>query len=649
MCWNLIRYYRHGGFPSNLRPATGYGRRSSDVGYLSANLPTNMGRTGYPSSYSTGTRWRAGRNGFRVAILLGFYLTLAPQLMSQVGGTLQTLVSDPSSAIASGPGSVHGTVINGRTHEPIARALVYTPDNRYAVMTDDEGHFEFKFAPPEKGAPPVPTSDTDVIGIRKVQQWYARNARPGIFFARRPGFLPEQNGVRVPETGAERAEIVITLEPEALIVGHVQLPGVDNTDRIQLELYRQDFEEGHERWRQAGHFTTWTTGEFRFSELGAGTYKLFTVEQIERDAAIFNPRDQLYGFPPVFYSNASDFSSATPIRLAAGATVQANLTVARREYYPVKIGIANPPAEGYPSVEVFLRGHPGPGYSLGYDPSEEVVRGSLPDGGYTLKLSAQGQEGSSGSTNFTVRGGPVEGQAVTLHPNVSLSVKITREFQSGDGSSEEAGQIIFGNGQSRNDVTVALSPVEQFGMEQTVMSQPVPESPASSLALKNIAAGSYWVQVSTNNCYMASATWGGGDVLHRPLTVGAEGASTAIEVTLRNDGAEILGKVQLPETANPQKPREGLGVPQMVFVYFVPLGENSGQLRQTQISQDGMFDATQIAPATYRILAFDHLNTEIGPANSELMRKYESKGVVVQLTPKQTLRLPSPLTLVSEP
>jgi hypothetical protein len=604
-----------------------------------------MGCTGSSLSHTSERHRTSEWNGFRLTILLGFCLVFAPRSMPQeifrssAGGGMNVLA-------VSGPESVHGTVINGKTHEPIARALVYTPDNRYATMTDDRGHFEFKFPPPEKSAPPVPTSDTDTEGMRKVQQWYQRNARPGLFFARRPGFLPNQDGARLPETGADRAEIVITLEPEALIVGHVQLPGVDNTDRIQLQLYRQDFEEGHERWTQAGGFTTWASGEFRFSEFAAGTYKLFTVERTERDSAIFNPGDQLYGFPPVFYPNASDFASATSIRLAAGATFQANLTATRREYYPVKIGVANPPAEGYPAVEVFLRGHPGPGYSLGYDPSEQVVRGFLPDGGYTLMVFTQAEEGSSGTVNFTVRGGPVEGQAVTLYPNASLSVNITREFTSGGGTPGDSSFVVAAGG---GNVTIGLFPVDQFGMGQTVMSQPVPGDSEGGLRLNNIAAGTYWMQISTNNCYPAAATWGGGDVLHRPLTVGAAGGSSPIEVTLRNDGAEVSGKVQFPESANSPGSNEGTANGRMAFLYFVPLGENAGQLRRTQVWQNGMFDEQQIAPGTYRILAFDHLNTQIGPANSEFLRKYESKGMVVELSASQTLRLPSPLALVNEP
>jgi hypothetical protein len=608
-----------------------------------------MGCTESSLSHSAGPRWTGERNGLRLAIFLGFCLVLDPRVMSQGGITIQSVNGQTTYAIPTGPDSVHGTVINGKTHEPVARALVFSPDHRYATMTDDRGHFEFKFPPQEKAGPPAPASGSDTEGMRKVQEWYQRNTRPNTFFAQRQGFLPNVDGTTVLQDGSERAEIVIPLEPEALIVGHVQLPGVDNTDRVQMQLYRRGFEQGHERWLPVGSFETWATGEFRFSELAAGTYKLFTLERTERDPAFFNPGDQLYGFPPVFYPNGSDFSAAAPIKLAAGATFQANLAVARREYYPVKIGVANALAGVYPAVEVFPQGHAGPGYSLGYDPAEQVVLGTLPTGNYTLKVFAHGETGSSGSMNFSVRGGPLEGPVVSLYPNVSLSVNITREFgpdASVDGVAI-AGRRLEVNG-AGNFVSIVLQPVEQFGMEPMVMSQQEPNQPESGITLKNVAAGTYWMQISANNCYPASATWGGGDVLHRPITIGIAGGGSPIEVTLRNDGAEVMGKVEFPGRVGLQKPNEAAPILPPAFVYFVPVGENAGELRQTQV-WNGIIDETQIAPGAYRIMAFDHANTEIGSNNPELHRKYESKGLLVELSASQTLRLSSPLALVSEP
>src|ERR1700746_843616 len=39
--------------------------------------------------------------------------------------------------------TVHGTVVNAVTREPIARALVSSTNNRFAVLTDSDGHFGF--------------------------------------------------------------------------------------------------------------------------------------------------------------------------------------------------------------------------------------------------------------------------------------------------------------------------------------------------------------------------------------------------------------------------------------------------------------------------------------------------------------------------
>lgn len=36
---------------------------------------------------------------------------------------------------------VHGTVVNAVSHEPIGRALVHSTDNRFATLTNADGHF----------------------------------------------------------------------------------------------------------------------------------------------------------------------------------------------------------------------------------------------------------------------------------------------------------------------------------------------------------------------------------------------------------------------------------------------------------------------------------------------------------------------------
>ena len=115
------------------------------------------------------------------------------------------------------PTTIRGTVINRITREPIGRALVYSADNRFARLTDSEGHFEYpipKAAPAELGNSP---------GIQTQAQ--------GDFafccvMARKPGFVADPNEEQGVEISADR-EPTIALTPEGHIKGRVLLPSSD--------------------------------------------------------------------------------------------------------------------------------------------------------------------------------------------------------------------------------------------------------------------------------------------------------------------------------------------------------------------------------------------------------------------------------------
>src|SRR5258707_4267456 len=158
--------------------------------------------------------------------------------------------------------SLRGTVVNSATHEPISRALVFSPDNRYATMTDDRGHFEFKFplGEAEKTAGFAGTSDLRSLETSQLQ--HARANRPTVLMARKTGFLSRNNGQEGIQIGPAQQELTIYLVPEARIVGHVILPGSDGSDKIQVELYRRQVREGCEHWDSAGTVMSRSDGEF---------------------------------------------------------------------------------------------------------------------------------------------------------------------------------------------------------------------------------------------------------------------------------------------------------------------------------------------------------------------------------------------------
>jgi hypothetical protein len=193
--------------------------------------------------------------------------------------------------------------------------------------------------------------------------------------------------------------------PEALIIGHVNLPTNDGTDKIQVEIYRREVQDGRPHWVSAGTAQTRANGEFRFANLRAGDYKLFTNELLDRDLLTFDPRGQLYGYPPVYYPAAADFEDASVIHLKPGETFPASLTPSRREYYPVKVNVMNSAMGAGYNTTVGLQGHRGPGYSLGYNQDESTIRGMLPNGSYTVEVVKYGENSATGKLNLDAGAG----------------------------------------------------------------------------------------------------------------------------------------------------------------------------------------------------------------------------------------------------
>jgi hypothetical protein len=192
-----------------------------------------------------------------------------------------------------GASAIHGKVLNQITKEPIGRALVTMPEDQYATLTDDRGQFEFKFPLQEGGAVSVGGTGATVTTSRR--------GMTHMLLARKPGYLQSGRNGRLLTARLGQSGVTIYLVPEALIVGHVTVPGSEGDVRIECELIKREVRDGQEIWSPARTFTTWADGEFRFSELEAGTYKLITHEQMDRDSLPPVPGAQLFGYPPIYY------------------------------------------------------------------------------------------------------------------------------------------------------------------------------------------------------------------------------------------------------------------------------------------------------------------------------------------------------------
>lgn len=549
-------------------------------------------------------------------------------------------------------GAIRGIVINSVTHEPIDRALVSSPDNRFAALTNSEGRFEFALPKSEPGSDGGSNSSRPGGGRSQ-----GGSNRPYSLMARKPGFLadPNQQGNNLQNDALK--DLTLALTPEAVIAGTVTLPTSEAPDSITLQLFRRQVQEGRARWVQAGGSRSMSDGSFRFADLPAGTYKLLTTELLDTDPLNADPhvdlfaseaRGPVFGYPPVYYQSASDFESASSIQLGAGQTQTVNLALVKQPYYRVKVPVIAPGGDESANglgVTVYA-GHKGPGFSLGYNQLHHAVEGMLPNGTYTVEVTSFRPNGATGLQTITIKGAPIEGPSIVLAPNGSIAVNVKEEFTSdrtsnATFSTDSRVTVLSG---PRRYLQVTLEPAADFGTGRSV-SLRNPTGPGDeALVVEGAPAGRYWVRVQSSRGYPASIRSGNLDLQRRPLVVGVGGAASPIEITMRDDMAEISGTVEgvTPPAKGPGGASGSLNSEpgqSRMHVYCIPLTDSSGQFTEIWVHPDGTFNSAELAPGVYRVLAFDRVQTEIEYRNPEAMQGYDSKGFVVRVAGGQKERV----------
>jgi hypothetical protein len=499
-----------------------------------------------------------------------------------------------------------------------------------AMLTDGEGHFEFTLPKDENNG----TSPGTVLhGSGTIRSYASGNAATWLM-ARKPGFLDDPRD-RKPVSASTGDDLTIPLIPESLIKGKVILSTNDPAIGVNVQIYSKEVQNGFPRWSHRADSRTNLAGEFRFAELPRGTYRLFTSEFMDNDPAATMPGEPVFGFPPVYYPGVSDFSAASTIDLGPGQTVEANLPLTHQPYYQVRIPIANPDITG--GMNISVRGHRGPGYSLGFNSGEHRIEGMLPNGSYAVEASTYDQGQVTGTVTLSVKGGPTEGPPMTLTHSGLIRLEVKEEF-----STQWNSSMTISNGSStfsvhgprrylNASITSADDSEDQRGASLRSPTGPQDEA----LVLENVRPGKYWLQVDTSRGYVASATMGGIDLLHEPFSVGS-GPASPIEVTLRDDCAQIDGTVTtLAERAATVNVGTVTGWAAEAWVYFIPLPDSPGHFQQFGVSNDGKFRYEMMAPGSYRVLAFANRQENLPFHDPEGMKAYEMKGPVVHLVAGQ--------------
>jgi hypothetical protein len=249
---------------------------------------------------------------------------------------------------------------------------------------------------------------------------------------------------------------------------------------------------------------------------------------------------------------------------------------------------------------------------------------------------------ASGSVNLGVAGNSGDTPPLALAPGLQIQVNVREEFTSSDwqgaASFSEGGRSYTVRNGPRTYLDVTLAPADEFNERGPVSLRPPLSRSDNALVIDGLAPGRYWVRIHTARGYIASATSGSVDLLHEPLTISA-GSHAQIDLVLRDDLAEVTVTVaglngpglESRETASSRP----VAFSRSAYIYWIPSSDSSGQFQQSQIFSEPQF-STEMAPGTYRVLAFKRLQNSLPYRDAEAMRAYDTQGQVVHLTAGQT-------------
>src|SRR5208282_5370069 len=439
--------------------------------------------------------------------------------------------------------------------------------------------------------------------------------------ARKPGFLNEQELARgravrlalrdVPASGV----LVLKLTPEGVIYGEVKNEAGEPVERVAVSAQRWLMADGRRRLLEFGNTTTDDEGKYRIAEVLPGTYQLSFGPENRSGAVLVEQlrgrKTAEQGYAREFYPGVADADSATAIEVRAGAQVHIAQSLKRQRLYEVAGVVRGAGPAGFVRFRLFNRGGDRLERAARFEPgSGQFKMSGIPAGTYVLDAWTADPNESGRmevATESLHVNADVSGVVLTFGPGNSLTVQVRDEIPP-DGTNQA------------RQVTVMLHPK---GLEQytPAVTAPTVEGDGGAAGrIEEVPPGTYTVEATPHVAgYVASLRSGNVDLLRDDLTVAPGSALAPIEVTLRNDGAQLSVAV----TENGQAAAGG------VVIYSEEYPRRSLVLLT---DATGAVSAAMLAPGRYQVVAVeDALDLEF--RNPAAMEKYLARATGVTLTP----------------
>ena len=537
--------------------------------------------------------------------------------------------------------TVHGIVRNAASGEPLPRTLVLIGgESGQGALTDGDGRFEISGVPtgPEPFELRRPGFDDAGAGGAGMNGW--KNSR---------GFT---HNVFVT---AETPELTFAMRPNNSIRGHIELSTGDPAQNISIILLERAVDNGRALWRPHANTRTNADGNYHFGGLSDGLYAISTEPAMDSDMfgmppVAGNTRPiALNGYPAVFYPAAREFSGAAKIQLSGGGETQANMTLTLEPFHLVRATVNVPPSmqgsgDGRAVMATLIDadGHQGT-YGAQYDSAANSVQTLLPDGTYTLRVSAMRTNGriengnlpfsgaNTGQIDFTVAGKPITNLRVSVAPVTTSPVQVIVMQSSNPPQAQppNAGASVGANG--GGGLFLAVSPANP-GRSDAMMTElahgPIP----GNLDTNPMDPGTYWVHTTVNQRGLCaqSFTAGGASLAREPLAVGLGGTTAPLTLTLGDDCASLQlsfpgSLLSIPGNLASMTP----GEEPAFTTYVVPDFDSTVDINSITLSPGGTITLNNLTPGPYHVYTFT-TPVELEYHNPEALATLPSQTVTLE-------------------
>jgi hypothetical protein len=477
--------------------------------------------------------------------------------------------------------TVSGVVVNSLTGEPLPHALVQsTGAEQKVVFTGQDGRFQLEGVP--QGT--------------------------AFFFAQKPGFLDPGSKRSPVRVGSDTPLVTIKLAPESSIEGRVVDSDGEGIEGLTIQCMHQSIMNGRKMWQMSCGTQTDETGNFHLQSLQPGSYLLRTGSQpLFPNFNFQNANDSLpqQAYPPHFYPDAADLSSAQPLLLHAGETARADFSIAPVPAFHVS-GTLSPGQRGvFGQVQSTEGGQLSGGFMV--DQRTGAWRTpALPAGSWNIVfVSMRGADSSFyAEQSVNITSSDVKNIQMRLEQLPSIPVNVL--------SAAPANQ---------RQVQIQLMPDgPSLGNNRMLGSSRSPQNLDETPMVRSVPPGSYTVfAMPYGGGCLASISAGGVDLTRSPLIVSAGAQPASIDVTLEDNCASIQGQVHMDNPAA------------NASVILAP-SSRAIQPQLAALQEDGSFTFNRVSPGDYRLYAVSTADgLEYG--NPEAMRQID--GVSITITAKQ--------------